>query len=86
MNRRAKRRDSTVTVDVKKNGVSVLTAVITLDSANTARIAEDGTLDSGEVTLAVDDLLEIVIVATVGTGTLATGPFVDVVVEELGAP
>ena len=56
------------------------------DSDNTARIAEDGTLDTGQVTLAADDLLEIVIVATVGTGTLATGPFVDVVVEELGAP
>ncbi|HUW30714.1 MAG TPA: hypothetical protein VM223_03815 [Planctomycetota bacterium] len=78
--------DSTVTVDVKKNGTSVLTGVITLDSDNTARIAEDGTLDTGQVTLAADDLLEIVIVATVGTGTLATGPFVDVVVEELGAP
>jgi len=78
--------DSTVTVNVLKNGVSVLTGVITLDNANTARIAEDGTLDSGKVTLAADDLLEIVIVATVGTGTLATGPFVDVVVEELGAP
>lgn len=67
---------ATVTVDLKKNGTSMLSAVITLDNANTARVAEAGTLTT--TTLANGDFLELVIVATAGGGTLATGLCVNV--------
>lgn len=67
---------ATITVDVKKNGTTVLSGVITLDSTNTARVAEAGTLSV--TTLAAGDLLEVVVVATAGGGTLGTGLFVEV--------
>lgn len=72
--------DSTVTVDLRKNGVSVLTAVITLDNANAARVAEAGTL--AITTLVAGDVLEIVTVATIGTGTLPTGVFASITLAE----
>jgi hypothetical protein len=68
--------DSTVTVDLKKNGASVLSAVITLDNANTNRVAE--AVVPTTTALADGDLLEIVTVATIGTGTLPTGVFAEV--------
>jgi hypothetical protein len=71
---------ATVTIDLKKNGVSVLSAPITLDNANAARVAEAATITTAG--LAVGDWLEIVIVATVGGGTLATGLFVVATIQE----
>lgn len=71
---------ATVTIDLKKNGTTVLSGVITLDSGNTARISEGGTLSV--TSLVVGDLLEIVVTATAGGGTLATGLWVDVTVDE----
>jgi hypothetical protein len=65
---------ATITIDLKKNGSSVLSAVITLDNANTARVAEAGTITTTGV--AAGDLLEIVITATAGGGTLGTGLYV----------
>lgn len=73
--------DATCTVDLKKNGTTVLTGVITLDSGNTNRVAEAGTL-SGTVTLAVGDVLEVVIDGTIGTGTLPTGVFCSATIKE----
>lgn len=72
--------DSTVTVDLHKNGVTVLSSVITLDNANTAYIKEAGTISSASVV--VGDVLEVVTVATVGTGTLALGVFAALVIDE----
>lgn len=72
--------DSTVTVDLKKNGSSILTAVITLDSANTARVVESGVIATAG--LVDGDVLEVVIVATAGTGTLPKGVFAGLVVDE----
>lgn len=71
---------ATVTIDLKKNGTTCLSAVITLDTGNTARISEAGTLTV--TSLVVGDLLELVIVATAGGGTLPTGMWVDVTVDE----
>jgi hypothetical protein len=71
---------ATVTVDVKKNGATVLSSVITLDSGNTARIMENGTLSG--TTLAAGDFLEAVIVATAGGGTIPTGLLVQVIIDE----
>lgn len=67
---------ATVTVDLRRNGSTVLSAVITLDSGNTARVVEAGTINS--TALAAGDLLEVVVVATAGGGTLATGLMAEV--------
>ena len=67
--------NSTVTVNVLKNGTTVLTAVITLDNANVARTIELGTISVAG--LVAGDYLEVVLVATIGTGTLPTGVFVS---------
>jgi hypothetical protein len=75
--------DSTVTVDIRKNGTTILTGVVTLNSSNTNRVAVPGTL-SGSVTVAANDLLEAVIAISAGTGTLPTGVFLSVEVDENG--
>lgn len=75
---------ATVTVDLKKNGTTCLTGVITLDSGNTARVAEAGTLSV--TTYAAGDLFELVIVATASGGTLPTGLGVTVILREDAAP
>ncbi|HYE20964.1 MAG TPA: hypothetical protein VEA69_21135 [Tepidisphaeraceae bacterium] len=75
--------DSTVTVDLKKNGTTVLSAVITLDSGNTNRVAEAGTLNVTSLTNG--DVLEVVIDATIGTGTLPTGVFCELRLKEKAA-
>ena len=72
--------DSTVTVDLRKNGTTVLSSVITLDSGNTNRVVEAGTISSG--TLVAGDLLEVVIAVSAGTGTLATGVYAQAVINE----
>ncbi len=72
--------NATVTLDLKKNGTTILAAVVTLDSANTAYIVEAGSIDTAPV---VDgDVLEVVIVATVGTGALPTGLFYNLRLNE----
>jgi len=62
---------ATVTVDLKKNGSTILSAVITLDSANTAYVVESGTINSAAYV--AGDWFTIVTVATAGGGTIATG-------------
>lgn len=74
--------DATCTVDLKKNGTSILSAVITLDNANTNRVAEAGTLTVSPTVLAAGDVLEIVIDGTIGTGTLPTGVFCAATINE----
>ncbi len=76
--------DSTVTLDVKKNGTTILSAVITLDSANTNRIVELGAI-SGAGTFVAGDWFEVVITATVGTGTLPFGVFCQLEIDQDGA-
>lgn len=71
---------ATVTIDLKKNGTTILTGVITLDSGNTARILEAGTITGG--TYVDGDFFELVIVATAGGGTIPTGLIVDVEFDE----
>ena len=71
---------ATITVDLKKNGSSVLSAVITLDNANTARVSEAGTITG--TSLVQGDWLELVVVASASGGTLGTGLFVQVEIFE----
>lgn len=48
---------TTVTIDLLKNGSTVLSVTITLDSGNTIYVSEDATFSS--TTLAAGDLLEV---------------------------
>lgn len=72
--------NATITVDLKKNGTTVLQAPITLDSTNQDRVAEAGTVTTSA--LAAGDLLEVVVTASAGTGALGTGLFAVLTVEE----
>ncbi len=67
--------DSTVTIDVKKNGTTILSSTVVLDNANTARVAEDGTLNGSVTAFVAGDWFEVVITISAGTGTLPTGVF-----------
>lgn len=80
--------DSTVDVDVKKSTgggafSSILSAAEQIDSTTVVRTLVEATL-SGTPTLADGDAIEIVIDATVGTGTLPQGIIVDVTIAEEG--
>jgi len=65
--------DSTITVDLKVNGASILVAPISLSVAQAAYVLVAATI-SDDV-LAADDVLEVVTTATIGTGTLGLGLF-----------
>lgn len=73
--------NATVTIDLLKNGVSVLTSVLTLDSSNISRQVKVGVLNGASVSLVSGDWLELVITATAGTGTLPTGVFASVKID-----
>ncbi|MAH47562.1 hypothetical protein CMI37_17205 [Candidatus Pacearchaeota archaeon] len=72
--------DSTVTVDLHNNGASILTAPISIDSGDAAYAIVAGSIDTAA--LADDDVLEVIIDATVGGGTLGKGLFVSVIISE----
>jgi hypothetical protein len=72
---------ATITLDVKKNGTTILSSVLTLNNANTARVAVAAAL-SGSPTLVAGDVLEVVVTATAGGGTIGTGLFANLTVEE----
>ncbi len=75
--------DSTATIDVKKNGTTVLSSAIVLDNSNTARTPEVGTI-SGDGIFAAGDWFEVVITISAGTGTLPTGVFVQIECDQNG--
>ncbi len=74
---------ATVTADLKKNGSSILTAVISTDSTTPAAINTDvvGAF-SGTPSYADGDHFTVEIVATAGGGTLGTGLSVEAVFIE----
>lgn len=65
--------NSTISVDLKKNGSSILSAPISLTSSNTARQLVSGTISSPG--LVVGDVLEVSIAVSAGSGTLGKGVF-----------
>jgi len=72
--------NATVTVDLLKNSASVLTEPITLDSGDANyEVVEGVVADEG---LVAEDVLEVVVDATVGTGTLPKGVFASLSVHE----
>lgn len=71
---------ATFTVNLYKNGSSILTAAISLDSGDAVRALTAAAFSS---TALVDgDVLEIVTVATAGGGTLPVGAAVHLTVDE----
>jgi hypothetical protein len=71
---------ATVTLDLKKNGVSILTAVITITNAQAAYAKVAGALSS--TSYVTGDVFELVVTAAAGGGTLPQGFFCDVVFRE----
>jgi len=75
--------DSEVTFDLKKNGTTVLTGVITLTSTHTAYEIVAGVLSATSAD--AGDVLTLVVTATDGVGSghaLATGCFAELRVNE----
>lgn len=71
---------ATVTVDLKVNGTSLLSAPITLNSSSVARTPQFATFAT--TALVAGNLLEVVTVATAGGGTLPDGVYADAVITE----
>jgi len=71
---------STITFDLKKNGSSVLTAVITINSSKAAREVVEAVLSS--TSYVAGDVFEVAIVATVGGGTIGKGAFCEFIADE----
>ena len=71
---------ATVTVDIKKNGTTVLSAVVTLDTGNTAYVGELASISVPG--MVAGDVLTAVIVATAGGGTLPTGVYIALTIKE----
>jgi hypothetical protein len=62
--------DATLVIDVKKNGTSVLSTTLTLDSGNVAYTPENASLDGTKTTLAAGDMITVDATAAAGSGTL----------------
>lgn len=65
--------DAAITVDLLKNGASILDAAISLTSAQAAYALVAGTIDTEAVV--AGDVLEIAVDGTIGTGALGKGVF-----------
>ncbi len=76
--------DRAAVVDVKKNGTTVLSASITLDSGNTTRVSEAGTLSV--VSLAAGDILEVFVTVAGSSGTHPQGLLVNIALKEDPTP
>ena len=72
--------DSTVTINLRKNSSYVLTAELTLDNGVAAYEIVKGSFS--DTNLVIGDVLEVVVVATVGTGTLPKGVFATTMFDE----
>jgi len=72
---------ATVTVNLKKNGTTVLTAVVTLDNSQAA-YAVVAAAGFTSTSLVAGDVLEVVFTAAASGGTLGKGAFAQVVLRE----
>lgn len=71
---------ATITVDVLKNGTTILTAPIEIDDADVAYDLVAGVIDDAD--LAQDDVLEVVVDVTAGGGTVGQGVFAALTIAE----
>jgi hypothetical protein len=67
-------------VDVYKNGVSVLSSAITIDNGDATFTPQDGALASPGYS--IDQVIEVVVTVSPGTGTPARGLYVGIVTNE----
>lgn len=75
--------DSTATVDVRKNGTTILTGTIAFSAGTPAANAVlSGTLVASP-TYVTSDIFEAVITVTAGSGTLPQAMFVELVLDEV---
>lgn len=74
---------ASVTFDLKKNGTTVLSSVITITNATTDAQLQDATL-SGVPSLAAGDRLTVSM--TVSSSTGMVGPYAFVTIQETSAP
>lgn len=74
--------NATITIDLKKNGASILSSTILIDSTMADYDSTEGTVDSAEEDYVTSDVFELVITVAAGTGTLGKGLFVVVVFRE----
>lgn len=72
--------DATVTLDLKKNGVSILTGTVGLSSAQSNYQTVAATIASAG--LVAGDVLSVVVTVNAGTGSLGTGLFYSAVIRE----
>lgn len=64
--------DSTVTVDIQKNGTSILSTLMSFSSTDAAHASKTGVMKTDTtVDVIAGDNLQFIVNATVGTGTLA---------------
>jgi hypothetical protein len=73
---------TSITFDLKKNGVSMLSAVVTITNATADRAVQAGAIST--TTFAADDVLSIAMAVSSSTG--AQGPFAFIELEENQAP
>ena len=66
-----------MSIDILKNGATILTAAIVIDDSVAARTVVAGVLDSAEVEVAEGDFLEAVLTYTAGTPTPIVGTIVE---------
>jgi hypothetical protein len=71
---------ATITVDLKKNGTSVLASVLTFNSSAPIMAAENTSIATGPT--AAGDVFEIVVTATVSSGTLGQGLYAEAIIDE----
>jgi len=71
---------ATITVDLHKNGVSILDAAIVLDNTDLTYIPRAGVIDTEAVV--ADDVLEVVVTAADGGGTIGKGVFAYLDIHE----
>jgi hypothetical protein len=74
--------DSTMTVDLKKNGVSILSDIIDIDNAVDNYVSVVAGLNLALTSYSIGDVFEITVICTDGTGTPAEGLFAQVILDE----
>jgi hypothetical protein len=74
--------DSTITVNLKKNGSNILSAATVLDSSNVA-FAKEEAAGFSSVAVVAGDVLEVDVTVSAGTGTLGQGLIAQLIVQEL---
>jgi len=72
--------NSTISVDLKKNGTTMLSAALSLTSTEIAYELKHAVLTV--TTIAAEDVLTVVVTVSEGTGTLGTGVFAVAVLDE----